>query len=110
VSREPEDTSGPGFLVVLALLALALQFILVCLATGCAHSGPPPAPPLTFDAPPCPDPQPEPVDTDVCEGLTTTEGLQCVRCEVDRGCVLTSAAVYCTPACADGACAFGSRR
>jgi hypothetical protein len=90
-----------------ALLLGAITF-----ALGCA-SGPPrpaPAPPLASAVAPCADPQPHPTVDDVCDGHATPEGLQCVLCDVPRGCLLVDAAVYCAPACVDPYCGDGPAR
>ncbi len=89
-------------LVCLATAGLAIGFTLL---GGCQTFGLPPAvAPLVSAVPPCADPQPEPESGDVCDGEVTPEQLQCVLCDVPRGCLLAGAAVYCAPACADPYC------
>ncbi len=81
----------------------------VAMAPSCVRALPPPPPPLSSGVAPCPAPEPEPVAEDVCEGSHTPEDLVCIRCDVDRGCLLADVAVYCTPACSDPYCAAPGR-
>lgn len=91
------------------LKAAALGAFVACFAIACAHSRPPAPPSYSTTVPACPGVvMPEPTADDVCvvKGETefTPEGLACVVCNVEAGCLHAEGAVYCTPTCRDSYC------
>lgn len=92
------------------LLSLAVVTAFAVLA-GCPRPMPAPPQPIPIDPGlmACPDNTPAPIPEDVCEGMATPSGLQCVKCKVEVGCYLPTAVVYCTTQCYDPACTVGGR-
>lgn len=81
-------------------------FVLALALAGCPRPipTPPQPPPDQSGVATCGTLATLPKSLDVCAGLATPEGLQCVRCDVDMGCRFAQAEVYCTPSCTDPYC------
>lgn len=52
----------------------------------------------------CPTLATLPRSADVCTGLSTVDGFQCVRCSVQTSCLFGQAQIYCVPNCGDVRC------
>jgi hypothetical protein len=91
---EPTESAPTGFLVALAILALALQLLLVLFQPGCA-SAPPKPTPVPLEPAYC-EPRPDLAPERACaNNLFTKEGRPCVSCGGAAGCVDKLSGVYC---------------